>query len=55
MNADIEVAVKNCSTCMAFQQTEPKTKQQLHKIPGKSLETIDIDVFTLNNNNFRLL
>ena len=35
MNADIENHIKNCSTCLEFQQTQPKEKHIHLDIPSK--------------------
>ena len=42
---------KNCSTCLDFQQIQPKENFIHHDIPGKPLEEIGADKFTLNNKN----
>ena len=44
--------IKSCSTCLHFQQTQPREKIIHHNIPGKPWEVIRADMFTLNNKNF---
>ena len=48
MSIDIEDHIKNCSTCLNFQQTQPKEKVIHHDIPGKLWEVTGVDMFTLN-------
>ena len=38
MNADIENHIRNCSTCLDFQQTLPEDKLIHHNILGKPLK-----------------
>ena len=42
INADIEKYIKQCATCLEFQQTLPKEKKSFimryHSGPGKQLE-----------------
>ena len=52
MYADIENDIKSCSTCLHFQQTQPREKIIHDSIPGKPLEVIGVDMFTLNNKNY---
>ena len=52
INNDIENHIKNCSTCLEFQQTQPKEKNIHHDIPMRPWEVIGADVFQLNNNNY---
>ena len=49
INNDIESLVKNCSTCLEFQQTQPKEKTIHHDIPIRPWDVIGADVFQLNN------
>ena len=49
MNADREHTVKNCPTCLDFQETQPKDKTILHEKPGKPWESIRANFFTINN------
>ena len=52
MNTYIENAVESCSTCLQFQQAQQKEKVIPHKIPGKPLEVIGADLFTISNSYF---
>ena len=49
INHDIESHIKNCTTCLTFQQTQPKDKIIHHDILTKPWEVIGADMFTLNN------
>ena len=49
MNIDVKSHIKNCSTCLDFQQTQLKEKIIHHEIPEKLWEVIGADIFTLNN------
>ena len=51
INNDIENHVENCSTCLEFQQTQPKKKTIHHDIPMRPWDVIGADVFQLNNKN----
>ena len=42
---------KNCSTCLEFQQTQPKEKTT-HEILLRPWEVLGADVFQLNNKNY---
>ena len=48
MNTDIEETVKNCPTCLDFQAKQPKEKES-HKTPGRLWESVQADIFTINN------
>ena len=48
INNDIENYVKNCSTCLEFQQTQPKEKTIHHDIPMRPCNVIGTDMFQLN-------
>ena len=52
INNDIENHVKNCSTCLQFQQTQPREKTIHHDIPLRPWDMIGADVFQLNNKNY---
>ena len=52
MNADMENHIKDCSTCLNFQQMQLKEKLICHNIPGKPWEVLGADMFTLNNENY---
>ena len=47
MNDDIEKHIKNCTTCLMFQQTQHKDKKIQHDIPAKPCEMAGADMFTL--------
>ena len=49
INDDIEHFIKNCITCLTFQQTQPKEKMIHHDIPLRPWDVIGADMFTLNN------
>ena len=49
---DIENYIKNCATCLTFQQTQPKDKVIHHDIPAGQREVIGTDMFTLNNKHY---
>ena len=52
INNDIENHVKNCSTCLKFQQTKPMEKTIYHDIPLRLWKVLGADVFQLNNKNY---
>ena len=52
INDDIEKHINNCTTCVAFQQTQPKDKIIHHDIPAKPWELIGADRFNLNNKHY---
>ena len=52
MNADIENHVKDCFTCLDFQQTQPKVKFIHYDIPCKPWEVIGEDMFTSYNKHY---
>ena len=43
INADIEDYIKNCTTCLEFQQMQPKEKIIHHDIPLRLWEVIGAD------------
>ena len=51
INDDIEKHISNCCRCLDFQQTQPKEKIILHKIPTKPLDIAATDMFTSYNRN----
>ena len=51
-NADIENYIKICSTCLDFQQIQPKEKYNHHDIPCKKWKVIGADMFTFDNKNY---
>ena len=52
INNDLENHVENCSTCLEFQQMQPKEKTIHHDIPVRPWDVIGVDVFQLNNKNY---
>ena len=48
-NDDIDKHIKNCTTCLTFQQKQPKDKIIHHNIPAKPWEVIGEDMSTPNN------
>ena len=52
INKYIENHVKSCSTCLRFQQTQPKEKTIHHDILLRPWEVLGADVFQLNNKNY---
>ena len=49
INDDIEKHIKNCSTCLDFQQTQPKEKIMHPKIPAKPWKIVGRDMFILHH------
>ena len=45
-------SAENYSTCLDFQQTQPKEKIIHHEIPAKPWEIVGADMFTLYNSNY---
>ena len=52
INADIEKYIKQCPTCLEFQQTQPKEKIIYHEVPLRPWEAVGADVFHFNNINY---
>ena len=52
INTDIEKHIKNCTTCLQFQQMQPKEKILHHDIPLRPWEVLGADVFHFNNKNY---
>ena len=52
INNDIENHVKNCSTCLEFQQKQPKEKTIHYDIPVRPWDEIGGDMFQLSNKNY---
>ena len=52
INADIEDYIENCTTCLEFQQMQPKERIIHHGIPMRLWEVIGADVFHFNNKNY---
>ena len=49
INADIKKYIKQCATCLEFQQMQPKEKIIHHDIPLRPWEVVRADVFNFNN------
>ena len=52
INADIEKYIKQCATCLEFQQMQPKEKIIHHEIPLRPWEAVGADTFHFNNINY---
>ena len=52
INDDIENFIKNCTTCLTFQQTQLKDKMIHHDILVRPWDVIGADMFTLNNKHY---
>ena len=52
VNSDIENYIKNCTTCLAFQQMQPKEKIIHHDIPIRPWDILGADMFHINNKNY---
>ena len=52
INDDIESHIKNCTTCLTFQQTQLKDKLIHHDNQAKPWEVIGADIFTLNDKHY---
>ena len=52
MNADIEKYIKNCTTCIEFQQMQPRETIIHHEVPLRPWEAVGADVFHFNNINY---
>ena len=52
INDDIEKHINNCTTCLTFQQTQPKSRIIHQDILAKPWEVIGADMFTLNNKHY---
>ena len=48
---DIENIMRNCFTCLGFQQTQAKDKIIPHKTPYQSWDVLGADLFSINNSN----
>ena len=54
INSNIEAYIKNCATCLEFQQTQPKEKIMHHDIPLRPWEAISANVFDFRNKHYNL-
>ena len=52
INDDIENFIRNCTTCLSFQQTQPKDKTIHHDIPVRPWDIIGAGMFSLSNKHF---
>ena len=52
INADIKKYIKQCVTCLDFQQIQPKERIIHHDIPLRPQEVVRADVFHFNNVNY---
>ena len=52
MDADIEITVKQCTTCHDYQQTQPQQKALPYEIPCRLWEVVGTDSFMINNKMF---
>ena len=52
INTDIKNHIKNCTTCLEFQQMQPKEKILHHDIPLRPWEVLGMDIFHFNNKNY---
>ena len=49
INADIENAVRLCTTCLDYQQTHLHEKKPIqHELPCKLWEVVDADIFSIH-------
>ena len=55
MNADIKIYIKQCATCLEFQQMQPKEKSIHHNISLRPWEVVGADIFHFNNKNYLCL
>ena len=49
---DIKKYIRNCATCPAYQQMQPKEKIIHHDIPLRPWEVLAADIFHFNNKNY---
>ena len=52
INTGIKKHIKNCNTCLEFQQMQPMEKIIHHKLHLRSWEVLGADVFHFNNKNY---
>ena len=52
INADIKNYIKQCATCLEFQQMQPKEKIIHPDIPLRHWEVVRADIFHFNNVNY---
>ena len=49
-NVNIKDTVKQCATCLDYQQTTPHEKTIPYDLPCKPWQVVGADIFSLNNN-----
>ena len=49
INADKKHTVKQCATCLEYQQTQPQKGALYYEIPYKLWEIVSADIFMVNN------
>ena len=49
MNADIECMVKQCATCLEYQQMLPQEKAYHYKVPCRPWEVVGANIFVIND------
>ena len=52
INANIKSYIKHCTTCLEYQQTQPKEKITHHNIPPQPWEVFGTDVFHFKNKHY---
>ena len=52
MNADIKIYIKQCATCLEYQQMQPKEKSIHHNISLRPWVVVGADIFHFNNKNY---
>ena len=52
INADINKYIKQCPTCLQFQQMQPQERIMYHNIPLQPWEVVRADMFHYNNKNY---
>ena len=52
INVDIQNYIKNCATCLEYQQTQPKEKIIHHNIQLRPWDVLGTDIFHFNNKNY---
>ena len=45
MNADIGNSIKQCATCLEYQQTQPEEKAIPYEVASKPWEAVGADIF----------
>ena len=50
MNTDNETTVKQCTTCMEYQQNQPSKKAIPYQMPYKPWEVVAVNTLTVKNN-----